>query len=267
MAKFFIRRPIFAWVIAIVIMLGGALAISSLSISQYPEIAPTTVRISASYNGASAETVEKSVTSIIEDGMTRPRRPYLHDVVLQHRTGLGYSDLWQQYRAGHCPGAGAEQAAAGPVAAARRCAVGRHLGHPVDLEHPARRRAGIDGLGTQPRRTRRHLLDEDRGPDQAPGGRRQHRGVRHRLRHARVARSLQAQQVPADPDRRHHRHPGPEHPGVGRLDRRTASGRRTADQRHRDRPEPAQERFGFRIHHSQGRDRRRDGPSKRRRPH
>ncbi len=70
MAKFFIRRPIFAWVIAIVIMLGGALAISTLSISQYPEIAPTTVRISATYNGASAETVEKSVTSIIEDGMT-----------------------------------------------------------------------------------------------------------------------------------------------------------------------------------------------------
>ncbi|HCL64755.1 MAG TPA: hydrophobe/amphiphile efflux-1 family RND transporter [Rhizobium sp.] len=70
MAKFFIRRPIFAWVIAIVIMLGGAMAIFTLSISQYPEIAPTTVRISATYNGASAETVEKSVTSIIEDGMT-----------------------------------------------------------------------------------------------------------------------------------------------------------------------------------------------------
>jgi multidrug efflux pump len=70
MAKFFIRRPIFAWVIAIIIMLGGGLAISTLSIAQYPEIAPTTVRISASYNGASAETVEKSVTTIIEDGMT-----------------------------------------------------------------------------------------------------------------------------------------------------------------------------------------------------
>ncbi|TPP05391.1 efflux RND transporter permease subunit [Rhizobium glycinendophyticum] len=70
MAKFFIRRPIFAWVIAIIIMLGGALAISTLSIAQYPEIAPTTVRISATYTGASAETVEKSVTSIIEDGMT-----------------------------------------------------------------------------------------------------------------------------------------------------------------------------------------------------
>ncbi|MGF9566208.1 efflux RND transporter permease subunit [Neorhizobium sp. JUb45] len=70
MAKFFIRRPVFAWAIAIVIMLGGALAITTLSISQYPDIAPTTVRISSTYNGASAETVEKSVTSIIEDGMT-----------------------------------------------------------------------------------------------------------------------------------------------------------------------------------------------------
>lgn len=70
MANFFIHRPIFAWVIAIIIMLGGALAITTLSIAQYPEIAPTTVRISATYTGASAETVEKSVTTIIEDGMT-----------------------------------------------------------------------------------------------------------------------------------------------------------------------------------------------------
>jgi multidrug efflux pump len=70
MAKFFIRRPIFAWVIAIVIMLGGALAINTLSISQYPEVAPPTVRISASYTGASADTVRKTVTQIIEDGMT-----------------------------------------------------------------------------------------------------------------------------------------------------------------------------------------------------
>jgi multidrug efflux pump len=70
MAQFFIQRPVFAWVIAIVIMLSGALAISTLSISQYPEIAPTTVRINAVYTGASAETVEKSVTTVIEDGMT-----------------------------------------------------------------------------------------------------------------------------------------------------------------------------------------------------
>jgi multidrug efflux pump len=70
MAKFFIRRPIFAWVIAITIMLAGLLGIFTLSTSQYPDIAPTTVRINTTYRGASAETVEKSVTTIIEDGLT-----------------------------------------------------------------------------------------------------------------------------------------------------------------------------------------------------
>ena len=70
MANFFIDRPNFAWVIAIVIMLGGLLALNSLSISQYPQIAPTTVRITATYAGADAETVENSVTKVIEQGMT-----------------------------------------------------------------------------------------------------------------------------------------------------------------------------------------------------
>ncbi|MEQ1407421.1 efflux RND transporter permease subunit [Neorhizobium sp. Rsf11] len=70
MSSFFINRPNFAWVIAIVIMLGGLLALNNLSISQYPQIAPTTVRISATYAGADAETVENSVTKVIEQGMT-----------------------------------------------------------------------------------------------------------------------------------------------------------------------------------------------------
>ena len=55
MAKFFINRPIFAWVIAIVIMLAGALSILNLPISQYPQIAPPQVNISATYPGASAK--------------------------------------------------------------------------------------------------------------------------------------------------------------------------------------------------------------------
>jgi len=70
MAAFFIHRPVFAWVLAITVMLVGAFSVVSLPISQYPDIAPTTVRISASYTGASAETVENSVTTVIEDGMT-----------------------------------------------------------------------------------------------------------------------------------------------------------------------------------------------------
>ncbi|TPL83396.1 efflux RND transporter permease subunit [Mesorhizobium sp. B2-3-14] len=70
MSAFFINRPIFAWVIAIVIMLGGLLALTTLPISQYPQIAPTTVNISATYPGADAQTVENSVTKVIEQGMT-----------------------------------------------------------------------------------------------------------------------------------------------------------------------------------------------------
>ena len=70
MAQYFISRPIFAWVIAIAIMLGGAMAITTLPISQYPDIAPTTVRISATYSGATAEAIENSVTIPIEEAMT-----------------------------------------------------------------------------------------------------------------------------------------------------------------------------------------------------
>lgn len=70
MARFFIHRPVFAWVLALVTMLVGALGLSSLAIEQYPQISPTTVRVSGAYNGASAEIVEASVTTVIEDAMT-----------------------------------------------------------------------------------------------------------------------------------------------------------------------------------------------------
>lgn len=70
MASFFIHRPVFAWVLAILVMLAGLFSLLSLPISQYPDIAPTTVRISASYVGASAKTIENAVTTVIEDGMT-----------------------------------------------------------------------------------------------------------------------------------------------------------------------------------------------------
>ncbi|MFK4871844.1 efflux RND transporter permease subunit [Novosphingobium sp. ZW T3_23] len=66
MARYFIDRPIFAWVIAIVLMMFGALAIRSLPVSQFPEIAPPTVTISANYPGADAETLERTTTQIIE---------------------------------------------------------------------------------------------------------------------------------------------------------------------------------------------------------
>ena len=69
MSRFFIDRPVFAWVIAIVIMLAGGLSILGLPIEQYPRIAPPTVQISTSYPGASAQTVENTVTQVIEQKM------------------------------------------------------------------------------------------------------------------------------------------------------------------------------------------------------
>ena len=70
MSRFFIDRPIFAWVIAIVITLAGLLSIFTLPVEQYPNIAPPSVSIRATYTGASAETTENSVTQVIEQNMT-----------------------------------------------------------------------------------------------------------------------------------------------------------------------------------------------------
>ncbi|MCG8708288.1 efflux RND transporter permease subunit [Brenneria sp. 4F2] len=66
MSKFFIERPIFAWVIALVVMLAGGLSIRSLAVNQYPNIAPPAISVSVTYPGASAETTEKTVVQVIE---------------------------------------------------------------------------------------------------------------------------------------------------------------------------------------------------------
>jgi len=70
MPQFFIDRPVFAWVIAILITLAGTIAIFNLPVSSYPAIAPPQVSIKASYPGASADVVEKTVTSVIEQNLT-----------------------------------------------------------------------------------------------------------------------------------------------------------------------------------------------------
>ena len=69
MARFFIDRPVFAWVLAIITMLAGVLSITALPVAQYPSIAPPAVAISATYPGASAKTLEDTVTQVIEQKM------------------------------------------------------------------------------------------------------------------------------------------------------------------------------------------------------
>lgn len=70
MARFFIHHPIFAWVLAIITMLAGVLALFLLPVSQYPEVAPPTIQISATYLGASASTTEETVTQVLEQNIT-----------------------------------------------------------------------------------------------------------------------------------------------------------------------------------------------------
>ena len=70
MAQFFIDRPIFAWVIALFVLVMGSVAITQLPIAQFPTVAPPAIIVSAVYPGASAQTLENTVISVIEKGYT-----------------------------------------------------------------------------------------------------------------------------------------------------------------------------------------------------
>ena len=88
MARFFIDRPIFAWVIALFIIVLGATSITQLPVAQYPSVAPPTVQLSAAYPGASAQTLEDSVLSIIEREMNgAPGLAYMESVAQADGTG------------------------------------------------------------------------------------------------------------------------------------------------------------------------------------
>ncbi|HPV23170.1 MAG TPA: efflux RND transporter permease subunit, partial [Casimicrobium sp.] len=88
MAKFFIDRPIFAWVIALFIMVAGAVSITQLPIAQYPPVAPPTIVVSAVYPGASAQTLEDAVLAVIEREMNgSPGLAYIEAVAQANGTG------------------------------------------------------------------------------------------------------------------------------------------------------------------------------------
>src|ERR671921_1381100 len=88
MAQFFIDRPIFAWVIALFILVMGGVAIKQLPIAQYPTVAPPTIVVSAVYPGASAQTLEDTVLSIIEQEMNgSPGLIYMESVAQANGSG------------------------------------------------------------------------------------------------------------------------------------------------------------------------------------
>src|SRR5438105_3982232 len=88
MAKFFIDRPVFAWVIALFVLVMGAVSITKLPIAQYPSVAPPTIVVSAFYPGASAQTLEETVLSIIEQEMNgSPGLIYMESVTQANGSG------------------------------------------------------------------------------------------------------------------------------------------------------------------------------------
>ena len=127
MSRFFIDRPIFAWVIAIIIMVAGVIAITRLPIAQYPTIAPPAVTVSAIYPGASAQVGRGLGHADHRAGHERARRPHLH--VLDQRVERPVDDhahVPERHRSRHRAGAGAEQAAARDAAAAADRAAAGH---------------------------------------------------------------------------------------------------------------------------------------------
>jgi multidrug efflux pump len=89
MARFFIERPIFAWVIALFVMVLGAVSITQLPVSQYPPVAPPSIVVSAAYPGASAQTLEDSVLAVIEREMNgAPGLIYMESVAQANGTGI-----------------------------------------------------------------------------------------------------------------------------------------------------------------------------------
>ena len=121
MSRFFIDRPVFAWVIAIVIMLAGALSITSLPIAQYPSIAPPAITIIATYPGASAKTLEDTVTQVIEqklNGIDHLR--YIESASTSDRHADAHGHLRGRHRSRHRAGAGAKQSRSSPRRSSRR---------------------------------------------------------------------------------------------------------------------------------------------------
>ena len=129
MAAFFINRPIFAWVIALMIMLAGLLAVRTLPVAQYPDIALPQIAISGQYPGAPASIVDQSVTQVIEQQMKG-----LDNLAYMRSTSDSFGNVEMffyvhfrhQFR--HCASAGAEQVAAGYTPIARGGAAARGAG-------------------------------------------------------------------------------------------------------------------------------------------
>ncbi len=234
MSRYFIDRPIFAWVLAIIVMMAGIIAIRSLPIAQFPAIAPPAVSITATYPGADAETLERTTTQVIEQqlkGIDHLR------YFSSSSSSAGQATITVTFEQGTDPDIAQVQVqnklqAATPLLPqeVQRQGLTRRQG---DAELPAGHRRFI-------RRTARMtasilptlIVSKLQDPLSRVARRRRHASVRLAICHAHLGRSREAAGVPADAARRDRGDPGAECAGFGGPDRRIAGTQGADAQRH-----------------------------------
>ena len=252
-SRFFINRPIFASVLSIVIVLAGSIALFTLPVAQYPEIAPPTVEVSASYPGANAQVVADTVAAPIEqqvngvEGMMYMSSQCTNDgnytltVTFKPGSDLNISQVLVQNR----------ESLAEPILPD----LVKRRGISVKKKSPnvlmIVNLFSTDDSRDQPRAEQlRHHPDPRRAV--ALAGRRRHHLPRPaRLQHAAVARPAEAGGLQPQPAGRDQRRPGAEHPGGGRPDRPAADADRPGVAVHHHHARPAGEHRPVRQHHPQ----------------
>ena len=254
-ARFFIDRPIFAWVLSLVIILGGVVAVLFLPIDQYPDITPPTVTVTATYPGANAQEVADTIAAPIEEAGQRRREHDVHVVAIdQRRPVRADRHLRDRHRPEHGPGAGPEPRLAGPAAAAVAGADARRHHQEEIAQHSARRQP--DFARQQLRRALPQQLRDDPTPRRvaAHQGRRRHYHLRRaRLRHAALARPEQTGDPRPDGRGRGQRHQESKRPGRRRAGRPGAGPVGSAVPAADARPRPARDGQAVRRHHPQDR--------------
>ena len=231
MAKFFIYRPVFAWVVALFLMVLGVVSITQLPVSQYPNVAPPTIRISTTYPGASAQTLEDSVLSIIEREMNgSPGLMYMESVAQADGTGT----LSLTFENG----------------------TNEDLAQ-VDVQNRLSRAtprlpSAVTQQGVQIEKARSNFLtfvmlsSNDPSLDTIGMGDYASRNILPEIQ--RIEGVGQVGKLQAVLGQRGLGHPGSEHPGLGRRHRRAAQPGRHADHGQRQRQGPAQHGRGIRQH-------------------
>jgi hypothetical protein len=242
MSRFFIDRPIFAWVLAIIVMMAGALAVLSLPVAQYPAIAPPTISITANYPGASAKTLEDTVTQVIEQklsGLDGLR------FVSSSSDSTGTAQISVTFEPGTdptSPRSRSRTSCSWRCRSCRRRSSARACGRQVGQQLPDDRRLRVRRRQHDRNDISDYVVSSLQDPVSACPGSARSRPSARSTRCGSGSTPTSWSRLSADLARRQRGDPGPERAGLGRAVRRQPGGARPAAQRDDHRADPAADR-------------------------